>query len=187
MQAKQILTTGEIAKYCGVNFRTVIRWIERGRLKAYQLPGRGDNRVTVEDFVDFLKENNMPIPEECSTRDRRVLIVESDAALARQVEATLQTEGYETTIASDGFHAGSLLGTFKPSVMFLDLRIPGLSANDVVNFVKKASGMDRVKVLLVSAGTNDAPTPGADSYLHLPFSSEELVNKVNELLEPSYA
>ncbi len=187
MQAKQILTTGEIAKYCGVNFRTVIRWIERGRLKAYQLPGRGDNRVTVEDFVGFLKENNMPIPEEFSTRDRRVLIVESDAALARQVEATLQTEGYETTIASDGFHAGSLLGTFKPSVMFLDLRIPGLSANDVVNFVKKASGMDRVKVLLVSANATEAPTPGADSYLHLPFSSEELVSKVNELLEPSYA
>lgn len=187
MQAKQILTTGEIAKYCGVNFRTVIRWIERGRLKAYQLPGRGDNRVTVEDFVDFLKENNMPIPEEFSTRDRRVLIVESDPALAQQVEAALQTQGYETTVAADGFHAGSLLGTFKPSVMFLDLRIPGLSANDVVNFVRKASGMDRVKVLLVSANTGEPVTPGADSYLHLPFSNEELVSKVNELLEPSYA
>ena len=116
-----------------------------------------------------------------------MLIVESDSALAQQVESTLQTEGYETTIASDGFHAGSLLGTFKPSVMFLDLRIPGLSANDVVNFVKKASGMDRVKVLLVSANTGEAPTPGADSYLNLPFSSEELVSKVNELLQPSYA
>ena len=68
MQAKQILTTGEIARYCGVNFRTVIRWIERGRLKAYQLPGRGDNRVTVEDFIDFLKVNSMPIPEEFSQR-----------------------------------------------------------------------------------------------------------------------
>ncbi|MHC4876597.1 MAG: response regulator [Planctomycetota bacterium] len=187
MQSKQILTTGEIAKYCGVNFRTVIRWIERGRLKAYQLPGRGDNRVTVEDFVDFLKENNMPVPEEFSTRDRRVLIVESDPALAQQVESTLQTQGFETTIASDGFHAGSLLGTFKPSVMFLDLRIPGLSANDVVNFVKKASGMDRVKVLIVSTEGNGQSAPGADSYLNVPFSSEELVSKVNELLQPSYA
>ena len=156
-------------------------------MKAYQLPGRGDNRVTVEDFVDFLKENSMPIPEEFSTRDRRVLIVESDPALAQQVESTLQTQGFETTIASDGFHAGSLLGTFKPSVMFLDLRIPGLSANDVVNFVKKASGMDRVKVLIVSAEGNGQSAPGADSYLNVPFSSEELVSKVNELLEPSFA
>ena len=139
MQAKQILTTGEIARYCGVNFRTVIRWIERGRLKAYQLPGRGDNRVTVEYFIDFLKVNSMPIPEEFSQRERRVLIVESNPTVAKQVQETLQSSGYLTTVASDGFLAGSLLGTFKPSVMLLDLRIPGLSSDDVVNFIKKAT------------------------------------------------
>jgi len=61
---KRTLTTGEIARYCGVNFRTVIRWIKRGYLNAFQLPGRGDNRVEVEDFLIFLKKNNIPIPEE---------------------------------------------------------------------------------------------------------------------------
>ncbi len=61
---KRNLTTGDIAKLCGVNFRTVIRWIQRGHLKAFQLPGRGDNRVQVADFIEFLNENNMPIPEE---------------------------------------------------------------------------------------------------------------------------
>jgi len=33
VQEKNTLTTGEIAKHCGVNFRTVIRWIKRGHLK----------------------------------------------------------------------------------------------------------------------------------------------------------
>jgi len=191
MQPKQILTTGEIAKYCGVNFRTVIRWIERGRLTAYQLPGRGDNRVTVEDFIDFLKENSMPIPEDFSQRERRVLIVENDPALATQVEEALKNSGFETTVASDGFHAGSLLGTFKPSVMVLDLRIPGLSANDIVAFIRTASGMDRCKVMIVASdGTApeaDTPLPtGADGYISQPFSNEELVDKVTQLLEPSY-
>lgn len=192
MQPKQILTTGEIAKYCGVNFRTVIRWIERGRLTAYQLPGRGDNRVTVEDFINFLKENNMPIPEDFSQRERRVLIVENDPALAHQVEDALKDSGFETIVASDGFHAGSLLGTFKPSVMVLDLRIPGLSPNDIVAFIRQASGMDRVKVMLMSsegtASSMDMPIPtGADGYINQPFSNEELVNKVTQLLEPTYA
>lgn len=59
----RMLTTGEIAQHCGVNARTVIRWIKRGYLNAYQLPGRGDNRVAVEDFVNFLKAHDMPIPE----------------------------------------------------------------------------------------------------------------------------
>ena len=62
--AIETLTTGEIARYCGVNFRTVIRWIKRGHLRAYQLPGRGDNRVELEDFLEFLREHRMPIPEE---------------------------------------------------------------------------------------------------------------------------
>lgn len=61
---KEALTTGEVAKYCGVNFRTVIRWIEKGYMKAYKLPGRGDNRVPIDSLIDFLKQNNMPIPAE---------------------------------------------------------------------------------------------------------------------------
>jgi len=188
MQAKQILTTGEIAKYCGVNFRTVIRWIERGRLRAYQLPGRGDNRVTVEDFIDFLKENHMPIPDDFAQRERRVLIVESDPTLARQVESTLQQSGYMTSIAADGFAAGSMLGTFRPSVMLLDLRIPGLSADDVVTFIRRASGQERIKVVIVSNETTESrPMSGADAYLLRPFSNEELVEKVNGLLEASFA
>ena len=47
------LTSGEIASYCDVNLRTVIRWIESGKLKGFKLPGRGNNRVLVEDFVAF--------------------------------------------------------------------------------------------------------------------------------------
>ncbi len=187
MQPKQILTTGEIAKYCGVNFRTVIRWIERGRLSAYQLPGRGDNRVTVEDFLDFLKENNMPIPDDIAQRERRVLIAESDPTLARQVERALQDSGYKTSIAADGFHAGSLLGTFKPSVMLLDLRVPGLQVNDLVSFIRQASGLERVKVMIVNGDGNVEPPLGADGYISRPFSNEELVSRINQLLEPSYA
>ena len=61
---KRVLTTGEVADYCGVNFRTVIRWIKRGQLDAYQLPGRGDNRIEVDDFIDFLITHKMPVPDE---------------------------------------------------------------------------------------------------------------------------
>ena len=41
--SEPVYTTGEIAKFVGVNFRTVIRWIERGQLDGYKLPGRGDH------------------------------------------------------------------------------------------------------------------------------------------------
>ena len=58
---KKALTTGEVASYCGVNFRTVIRWIEKGYIESFKLPGRGDNRIRVDHFVNFLHHNKMPV------------------------------------------------------------------------------------------------------------------------------
>ena len=51
------LTSGDIAQYCDVNLRTVIRWLESGKLKGFKLPGRGNNRVLVSDFIEFLERH----------------------------------------------------------------------------------------------------------------------------------
>ena len=74
--SKEVLTTGEVARYCGVNFRTVIRWIKKGHLNSYQLPGRGDNRIPVNDFLSFLRENRIPVPVEYRECSKTVIIVE---------------------------------------------------------------------------------------------------------------
>ena len=66
---KRSFTTGEVAYFCGVSFRTVIQWIKRGHLNAYQLPGRGDNRIGVGDLLNFMEEYGMPIPEEFQNHD----------------------------------------------------------------------------------------------------------------------
>ena len=60
MSMQRVLTTGEVARFCGVNFRTVLRWIERGQLVAYRLPGRGDHRIKMDDFLAFMAER-LPI------------------------------------------------------------------------------------------------------------------------------
>ena len=84
MAKKKYLTTGDISKLCGVNFRTVIRWIKAGNLKAFPLPGtRGDNGVQVADFLDFLRKNNIPIPEEPQPPVHKVLIVEDEEKMAK--------------------------------------------------------------------------------------------------------
>ena len=187
MRAKQVLTTGEIAKYCGVNFRTVIRWIERGQLKAYQLPGRGDNRVAIQDFLDFLAEHKMPIPDEFAEHRRRVLIVEDEPHMSKSIQRVLQREGYETLVASDGFRAGTLLGTFAPSVMTLDLKISGLSGLDVLTFVRSTQGLENVKILVVSAMPKEdleqALAAGADDMLQKPFTNDELLEKIVQLAD----
>jgi len=191
MTDKKTLTTGDIAKYCGVNFRTVIRWIERGHLKAHQLPGRGDNRVEVPDFLAFLRAHDMPIPEEFLDRSARVLIVDDDPAMSAAIQRTLKRAGFETRVASDGFRAGTLLGTFLPGVMTLDLRMPGIPGLDVLKFVRLAERLKDIRILVVSAmprkDLDAALAAGADDVIEKPFRNPELLEKVVRLagVDPS--
>ena len=56
------LTTGAIAQYCGVTGVTVLRWIRKGHLPAFRLPG-GHYRISRDNFSKFLDEHNIPILE----------------------------------------------------------------------------------------------------------------------------
>ena len=178
------LTTGEAANYCGVSFRTVIRWIERGKLKAFKLPGRGDNRIRVEDFINFLNENDIPIPSELQPQTKRVLVVDDDEAMAAAIKRTLTRQGYQVEVASNGFEAGEQLSQFKPSLMTLDLKMPMLDGMAVLKHIhaKKLP----VKTLVVSGQSTEelqqALDEGADDTLHKPFENEELLTKVIALL-----
>lgn len=115
MQKKQTLTTGEVAKYCGVNFRTVIRWIERGHLDAYKLPGRGDNRVPIESFISFLNKNNIPIPEELSPNDYTLLLLATDEGFNSDLAAFIRKAGWEPLITNDPLHFGYYLAKKEPA------------------------------------------------------------------------
>ncbi|MFQ5653942.1 MAG: response regulator [Planctomycetota bacterium] len=185
MKEKRTLTTGEVASYCGVNFRTVIRWIQRGQLKAYQLPGRGDNRIEVHNFLAFLRENNIPVPRDFQHLTRRVLIVEDDESVARTIKTVLEGSGLEVHVARDGFQAGSMLKEYLPSVMTLDLLMPGISGLEVIHFVRMSPDLAATKILVVSAlpeiKLKEALAAGADDVLGKPFENGELAAKVLHL------
>ena len=183
---KRVLTTGEIAQYCGVNFRTVIRWIQKGHLKAYQLPGRGDNRVEIHDFLNFLREHDMPIPEEFKEYLKRIIIVDDDESMASNIQRTLRRAGFETIVASDGFQAGTLTESFSPRLMTLDLSMPGLSGMDVLRFIRTSEQLKYLKVLVVSAmpreNLDQALAAGADDVLEKPFENNILIERVCKLM-----
>ncbi|MFC1980687.1 helix-turn-helix domain-containing protein [Chloroflexota bacterium] len=51
-----MLTTGEVARLCGVNASTVRRWSEQGIIKCYRIGSRGDRRFRREDVAVFYLE-----------------------------------------------------------------------------------------------------------------------------------
>lgn len=184
------LTTGEIAKICDVNLRTVIRWIERGDLKGFKLPGRGNNRVTQQDFVAFLQLHQMPVPAEfLDEGHNHVLIVDDELPFAKSIQRVLKGAGYMTSIANDGFSAGSQLSTIQPALMTLDLSMPGLDGYDVIRFVRHSERISSTRILVVSALSDQALIKavecGADAYLQKPYMNSELLAAVEMLIDNS--
>lgn len=204
---KDALTTGEVAKYCGVNFRTVIRWIEKGYIQAYKLPGRGDNRVTISEFKAFLVKNNMPIPEafldesvqenaeergqvkyepeDCGSALLKVLVVEDETLMAKSMSRTIKRSGFDVCTVSNGIQAGIMLERYRPDIVTLDLQMPGMSGYDVLRALRDNTEYSSIKVLIVSAATREklqeAIALGGDDVLEKPFRAEELKSKLDLL------
>ena len=180
------LTTGDIAKYCDVNLRTVIRWVNKGSLKAYKLPGRGNNRIKVTDFLAFLVENGMPIPDELKPISRKALIVDDEASYANAIKRVLSKRDFDCRIANGGFQAGLMLTSEQPTVMTLDLSMPGLDGFEVIKFVRQTAAVAGTKILVISALNDDALQQaialGADAALSKPFDNQELIDTVERMI-----
>ncbi|MEP4891537.1 MAG: response regulator [Aliiglaciecola sp.] len=179
------LTTGDIAKYCDVNLRTVIRWIDKGSLKGYKLPGRGNNRVTVDNFVLFLRQNNMPVPPELLPKNKTVLIVDDDKDMGNAIKRVLKKGGFECDTATNGFLAGSKLMQHKPSIMTLDLTMPGLNGFELLKHLRADEQFQDLKILVISAlnqeSLDEALALGANAVLSKPFEKDQLLSLVNEM------
>lgn len=180
------LTTGQIAKYCGVHYRTVLRWIESNRLSAFKLPGGGHHRIKTDAFLHFLTENNMPVPKELCLSTKTILIVEDDKPMAKAIERILLKEGYNIVIAHDGFKAGTMLCTLRPAIMTLDLNIPGVDGFQILKFIRENNDLKNTKVVVISGSQdkilNETLDIGAHCVLAKPFINDELSNTVKQLI-----
>ena len=136
------LKPGEIAAYCDVHHRTVSRWIANGQLKGHKLPGRGNYRVLLDDFVRFLQQQHMPMPLELQQHQagetlaedavpeqklvERVLVIDDELSYRNAIRRVLFSAGYQLAFAEDGFQAGVKIFSTKPDLITLDLSMPGL-------------------------------------------------------------
>lgn len=114
-------SSGDVAKICNVTPRTIIRWISAGKLAAFKLPGRGNNRIAEEDLVAFLRANAMPVPQEfIKVEDRHCVIFGSDKHFIRHVKRIVRDADYVTHVVSDPFEAGLHIASKQPALVVLD-------------------------------------------------------------------
>lgn len=185
---KKAFGTHYIAGVCQVTRQTVARWIEEGKLPSFSTAG-GQWRVWGKDLVGFLKAHNIPVPEELVARDReRVLIVDDEANIRQLVSRIILGVRPEAAVfqAADGAEAVKAAADVSPSLVVLDLTLPGLDGLKVCRGLRSRERGHSVKILAIS-GRNaaearaDALAAGVDGFLAKPFGVEELRAKLAEI------
>ena len=187
------LTSGDIANYLDVTQRTVIRWINSGQLKGFKLPGRGNNRIQVVDFIKFLKNNAMPIPDqlqhELNPVSVNILLIDDESAVLRAMTRALKPLNLKVYSAADGFHAGLLLQQLHPAIVVLDLNMPGMDGFSVIRHIRDEQKNSNIRILVVSALADQqldhAIAIGADAVLSKPFSNAQLRKTISEWVHPT--
>ena len=112
---------------------------------------------------------------------KSILIIEDDIAIAELQKDYLLMSGYKADIATDGREGLSKALTFDFDLIILDLMLPGM---DGFSVLKQIEEKKRVPVLIVSAHSEEmykikGLNLGADDYITKPFSTGELVARVN--------
>jgi two-component system OmpR family response regulator len=115
----------------------------------------------------------------------RILIVEDEPSLARQLRQTLEAAGYAVDSAEDG-EEGQFLGeTESYDAVILDLGLPEVDGLTVLDRWRKAGHKMPVLVLTARDSWSDKVAgldAGADDYLAKPFQSEELIARLRALI-----
>ncbi len=188
-ERKEPLTTGEVADYCHVTHRAVLKWIVSGKLKAYRTPGK-HGRIEIKDFLDFLARYNIPVPLDfqLDKSHKKILIVDDEKEMVQSFRRILAELGkFEIESAYDGFNAGRKFSEFKPDLIVLDIKMPGLDGYEVCSYIRQDLANKDVKILIVS-GALDMGAPqkisklGADDSLGKPFKVEIFKKKIMKLL-----
>jgi len=142
MREKPVFTTFEAAKLCHVSPLSIINWVNAGKLPAFRTPG-GHRRIRRDDLARFMRENGIPLPDDLrdGSGRSRVLVVDDEASIREIIAECLanRPSPYDVMTAADGFEAGRLVATFRPDVVLLDLRMPGVDGFQVCRTIKGAS------------------------------------------------
>lgn len=117
-------------------------------------------------------------------RQKKVVVVEDEGAIATAVAERLRSEGFEVEIAHDGPGAVELCKTARPDLVVLDIMLPGF---DGVEVCRRIQAERQVPVLMLTARDSETDVliglgVGADDYMTKPFSPRELVARVKAIL-----
>jgi DNA-binding response OmpR family regulator len=122
---------------------------------------------------------------------KEILIVDDEPNVVVPIQFLMEQHGYRVMTAERGEDALDLIYQYKPDLVILDIMLPGIDGYEVCEIVRLNPNYRNVKIIFLTAKGREEEIAkglalGADAYITKPFSNDELVAKVKELLEKPY-
>ena len=116
----------------------------------------------------------------------KILYVEDEPFLGRIVKESLESREFEVNMATDGNQAITLFGKIKPDICVLDVMLPQKDGYAIAKEIRKSD--PTIPIIFVTAKTQTEDLlkgfeSGGNDYLRKPFSMEELIVRVNNLIK----
>jgi DNA-binding response OmpR family regulator len=117
----------------------------------------------------------------------KVLIADDEPNIVISLEFLMKRAGYEVCIARDGQEALDAIARERPDLVLLDVMMPRRDGFEVLQAVRADEALASTRIIMLTARGRDTDVAkgealGADAYMTKPFSTQELVAKVAEVL-----
>lgn len=117
----------------------------------------------------------------------KILIVDDEEHIIELLKFNLLNSGYEVLTANNGIDAVKIAKAEKPSLLLLDLMLPGIDGFDVCKEIKRNNEMKNTSIVMLTAKGEELDKIlglelGADDYITKPFSVRELLARVKAVL-----
>ncbi len=118
---------------------------------------------------------------------KKILIVDDEPNIVVPLEFLMKQSGYEVMIARNGKEVLESVVKSRPDLVLLDIMLPDITGFEVCHTLRTAYDMQDMKIILLTAKSRDSDIEkgmamGADAYIIKPFSTKELVKKINEMI-----
>lgn len=117
-----------------------------------------------------------------SERKPRILVVDDHPKLLKFIEIGLKLHGFEVVTAPAGEEALKLIESAKPDILLLDIVMPGVDGLEVLRRLREFSRMPVIAFSASPENQDPALCAGANDFMHKPFDTEFMVEKIREFL-----
>lgn len=115
----------------------------------------------------------------------RILYVEDEPALGKIVKESLQSRNYDVIMAEDGLSALKIFPSSQADICVLDIMLPNMDGYTLALSIRKLSPQMPILFLTAKSQVDDVVKgfqSGGNDYLKKPFSLEELIVRIENLL-----